>query len=99
MCVCNGHARLSSPPLPCKYYYVKAHTVVNTIQKSTRRAASTYLTFPSTLDQTFFPKPGQSFNMPPPRKLNPQSVWDTNAVLAAFEEENIKPMHALRMWG
>ncbi|PNW88417.1 hypothetical protein CHLRE_01g028450v5 [Chlamydomonas reinhardtii] len=37
--------------------------------------------------------------MPPPRKLNPQSVWDTNAVLAAFEEENIKPMHALRMWG
>ncbi|KXZ45270.1 hypothetical protein GPECTOR_56g366 [Gonium pectorale] len=37
--------------------------------------------------------------MPPPRKLNPQSVWDTSAVLQAFQEEGIKPMHAVRIWG
>ncbi|KAG2482924.1 hypothetical protein HYH03_018202 [Edaphochlamys debaryana] len=37
--------------------------------------------------------------MAPPRKLSPNSVWDSSAVLAAFEEEGIKPLHAHRIWG
>ncbi|GFR39952.1 hypothetical protein Agub_g30 [Astrephomene gubernaculifera] len=37
--------------------------------------------------------------MPAPRKLSPQSVWDTSAVLQAFQEEGIKQLHAVRMWG
>ncbi len=37
--------------------------------------------------------------MAPPRRLSPQSVWDTSAVMQAFKEEGIKPLHAVRMWG
>ncbi|GIL87433.1 hypothetical protein Vretifemale_15543 [Volvox reticuliferus] len=37
--------------------------------------------------------------MPVPRKLSPQSIWDMHAVLQAFQEEGIKPIHAFRMWG
>ena len=34
----------------------------------------------------------------PPRCLNPQSVWDIDALAAAFESANVKPIHASRLW-
>lgn len=34
-----------------------------------------------------------------PRRLSPQSVWDQNAVLQAFQEADIKPINAYRLWG
>ena len=34
----------------------------------------------------------------PPRSLIPQSVWDVDALLSAFEAAGVKTLHATRLW-
>lgn len=33
------------------------------------------------------------------RKLEKKSVWDVPLVLQAFRDNNVKEMHAIKMWG